>query len=100
MVMMRMEREIGPLGKSDTHQPRNAISSDAATDFDQAPARIDVLLPKVTFEVENDGKIAKRDALDDDDEDTTINWANRALTSREMQSVVTQLLILSKSHRK
>ena len=69
-------------------------------DFDQAPARIDVLLPKVTFEVENDGKIAKRDALDDDDEDTTINRANRALTSREMQSVLTQLLILSKSHRK
>ena len=74
--------------------------SEATTDFDQAPARIDVLLPKVTFEVENDGKIAKRDALDGEDEDRMRNWAARALTSREMLAVVMQLLILSKNHRK
>jgi len=66
---------------------------EATTDFDQAPTRIDVLLPKVTFDVKNDGKIAKRDALNDEDEDRTINRANRALTDREMQSAVRQLLI-------
>ena len=85
---------------SGTHQPRNASSSEAATDFDQAAARIDVLLPKVTFDVENDGKITKRDALDGEDEDRPRNRTARALTSREMQSVVMQLLILSKNHRK
>ena len=54
-----------------THQSRNASSSDAATDFNQAPAKLVVLTPKVTFDVENDGKIAKRDALDGEDEDRT-----------------------------
>ena len=57
MVMMRMEREIGPLGQSDTHQPRNAISIDAATDFEQKSPKIVVLLPNSAFELENDGRV-------------------------------------------
>ena len=52
-----------------------------------------VLTPKATFEVENDGKKAKRDALDGDDEDRMRNWATPALTGREMLEVVMQLLI-------
>jgi hypothetical protein len=57
-------------------------------------------MPKVTFDVENDGKKAKRDSLDGEEEDRMRNWAARALTSREMLAVVMQLLILSKNHRK
>jgi len=83
-----------------THQPRNACSSDTATDFDEAPAQIVVLSPKATFEVENDGRKTERDALDGVDEDGKRNWAARALTSREMLAVVMQLLILSKNQRK
>ena len=97
MVMMRMKEK---LGRSGTHQPRNACSSDAATDFEQKSPMILVLMPKVTFDVENDGKKAKRDSLDGEDEDRMRNLAARALTSREMLAVVTQLLILSKNHRK
>jgi hypothetical protein len=57
-------------------------------------------MPKVTFDVENDGKKAKRDSLVVEEVDRMRNWAARALTSREMLAVVMQLLILSKNQRK
>jgi len=50
--------------------------------------------------VENDGKITKRDALDGEDEDRPRNRTARALTSREMQAAVRQLLILSEKSQK
>jgi len=88
------------LGHSSTHHPRNACSSEAATNFGEAPAQIVVLLPKSTFELENDGRKTKRDALDGVDEYDNRKWATPALTSREMLAVVKQLLILSKNQRK
>ena len=79
------------LGHSSTHQPRNASSRDAVTDFGVGPAQIVVLLHNATFELENDGPKWERDALDDEDGDGYINWATWALTSQEKLRVVMQL---------
>ena len=79
---------------------KNGFPFEAATDFGKAPAQIVVLSPKATFELENDGRKTKRDALDGVDEYGNRKLATQDLASREMLAVVKQLQILVKRRLK
>ena len=57
--LMLMDKLLKNEGKRTLtgHQPRNASSSEAATDFEQKSPKIVVLLPNSAFELENDGRV-------------------------------------------